>query len=196
MSYLNHENLLSTQEKGFTLIELLVVISIIGLLSSIVLTSLNSARAKARDAKRIMDIHQIMKAFSLTLDSNNEDFPSTGGKGVCLGTTGTCWGGRLNSDSTINTLLQQVLSSVSSDPSHTSGVGDKYVYAGPAASVAYHCSGASYLKGPFLLWEPDKLNPHSDTSCGNFGFYACCSGALGGCQLPGGINYFCAYKLQ
>lgn len=55
---------------GFTLIELLVVISIIGLLSSIVLTSVNSARAKARDARRITDLNQIRTALEFYFDAN------------------------------------------------------------------------------------------------------------------------------
>jgi general secretion pathway protein G len=52
-------------KKGFTLIELLVVISIIGLLSSIVLTSLNTARSKSRDTKRIEDLSQLRNALEL-----------------------------------------------------------------------------------------------------------------------------------
>ena len=55
-------------EKGFTLIELLVVISIIGLLSSIVLASLTTARYKARDAKRIADMRQMMTAIEFYYD--------------------------------------------------------------------------------------------------------------------------------
>jgi len=51
--------------RGFTLIELLVVISIIGLLSSIILASLSTARAKARDARRKTDVHQIVNALYL-----------------------------------------------------------------------------------------------------------------------------------
>ncbi len=55
---------------GFTLIELLVVVAIISLLSSIVLASLNSARAKARDATRMSDIKQIQNAVELYILSN------------------------------------------------------------------------------------------------------------------------------
>jgi prepilin-type N-terminal cleavage/methylation domain-containing protein len=58
-------------QKGFTLIELLVVIAIIGILSSVVLVSLQSSRAKARDAKRIADIGAIQQALALYYDSNN-----------------------------------------------------------------------------------------------------------------------------
>lgn len=55
--------------KGFTLIELLVVIAIIGLLSSVVLASLNTARMKSRDAKRLSDMHQMQIALELYYNS-------------------------------------------------------------------------------------------------------------------------------
>jgi len=59
------------KHKGFTLIELLVVIAIIGILSSVVLASLNTAREKSRDAKRVSDIKQIQLALELYFDSNS-----------------------------------------------------------------------------------------------------------------------------
>jgi general secretion pathway protein G len=64
-------------QKGFTLIELLVVISIIALLASIVLASLNSARVKSRDVRRISNIKQLQLALELYFDANGS-YPAGG----------------------------------------------------------------------------------------------------------------------
>ncbi len=50
------------KQSGFTLIELLVAISIIGMSSTIAFMSLNDARVKARDARRKIDMEQIVLA--------------------------------------------------------------------------------------------------------------------------------------
>ena len=60
---------------GFTLIELLVVIAIIGLLSSIVLASLNSARNKATVIRAASDLKQITNALVLYQSDNNGNYP-------------------------------------------------------------------------------------------------------------------------
>ncbi len=61
---------MKNHSRGFTLIELLVVIAIIGLLSSVVLASLNTARSKARDARRASDMNQIKIALELYRSTN------------------------------------------------------------------------------------------------------------------------------
>ena len=83
-----------TNESGFTLIELLVVISIIGLLSTMAVISLNSARSKARDAKRVSDI----KGLSTMLEMERANQGDTVGVGTCVladALTYTCTGGEL-----------------------------------------------------------------------------------------------------
>lgn len=61
-------------KRGFTLIELLVVIAIIGILASIVLVSLNGARGKGRDAKRIAEMQQMWRAIELLGNDNSTAF--------------------------------------------------------------------------------------------------------------------------
>ena len=75
MKSIFHRNSVRLNRRGFTLIELLVVIAIIGILASIVLASLDSARKKGRDARRISDVKQIQLALELFYDSNGM-FPS------------------------------------------------------------------------------------------------------------------------
>ena len=65
------------QEKGFTLIELLVVIAIIGILSSIVLASLNSAREKGQNASALASLSSIRAEAELLYND------TTGYAGVC-----------------------------------------------------------------------------------------------------------------
>jgi len=73
-------NIFSTSKKGFTLIELLVVIAIIGLLSSVVLASLNSARIKARDASIRSSVIQIRNVVENVRDDHGSyaDIQSSG----------------------------------------------------------------------------------------------------------------------
>ena len=59
------------KQKGFTLIELLVVIAVIGLLASIVMVALNSAREKASIASIVSNLKQVEKAFVLLADDEN-----------------------------------------------------------------------------------------------------------------------------
>jgi len=74
------------KQKGFTLIELLVVVAITGLLATIVLVSLNTAREKARDTKRKSDIHQLQTVLQLYYDDNNA-YPS---EAWCDSSVGSC----------------------------------------------------------------------------------------------------------
>ena len=61
---------LKNKKLGFTLIELLVVVAIIGVLASVVMVSLNSAREKGRDARRLSDLKQIQTALEMYYDDH------------------------------------------------------------------------------------------------------------------------------
>ncbi len=75
--------------KGFTLIELLVVIAIIGLLSSVVLTSLNSTRIKGRDSTRVSTLKQYQVALEL-YRSDNGSYPVISTGACIVGASSNC----------------------------------------------------------------------------------------------------------
>ena len=56
--------------RGFTLIELLVVIAIVGILSSVLMSSLNTARAKGSDAKTKSQLSSLRSAAEIYQISN------------------------------------------------------------------------------------------------------------------------------
>ncbi len=70
------------KRQGFTLIELLVVIAIIGLLSTLAVVALGSAKVKARDSKRLSDLKQLQTALELYYTDQN-NYPT--GTAVTLG---------------------------------------------------------------------------------------------------------------
>src|SRR3989344_3551186 len=70
--------------RGFTLIELLVVIAIIGILSTVVLTSLGSARTKARIAAAQATMSSVVPVLVTCLDANTADITAPAASGdVC-----------------------------------------------------------------------------------------------------------------
>lgn len=104
-------------EKGFTLIELLVVIAIIGILSSVVLASLNNARRKSRDARRLADLQQIKLASELYFDQNRA-YPTTA-QGLSV-------------------LTPTFIASVPADPLNST-----YVYTATGTTPTTYCLGAT-----------------------------------------------------
>jgi type II secretion system protein G len=142
--------------RAFTLVELLVVISIIGLLSSIAVVSLNASRIKARNIKRKTDMVQITKALELYYTDNNI-YPSTSDAywGTCAG------GGNKAADAWIPGLVSGgYMSKLPSDP--TSGTMSSYAPL-PCnngwACYAYISDGTSYKI--MALCTPEGANAFS-----------------------------------
>lgn len=98
---------MKSSSKGFTLIELLVVIAIIGILASVVLASLNTARGKSANAAIKSNLINIRTQAALYFETNGGSY---GTASTCLvnanGTTvGSCTG-NVTGDPVVRSLLQ------------------------------------------------------------------------------------------
>ncbi|KKR03443.1 MAG: hypothetical protein UT31_C0021G0011 [Parcubacteria group bacterium GW2011_GWF2_39_13b] len=146
------------KQKGFTLIELLVVISIIGLLASIVLVSLNSARSKSRNSKRNANIQQLKTAFNMAADANNGIFVTTS-TWACVSIS--CSGGFVTyvANPTVDAFFTPYISAKPEDPADSRRSSSGYLYynswAGGTGTDGF------FAAGPYLYWmlEPATIAP-------------------------------------
>lgn len=133
----------NSTKKGFTLIELLVVIAIIGILSSVVIVSLNNARTKARDAARKSNLQAMATAFALyaTEQVSSEVFPTEVGTATTGWTVDAGAGYGIPDITAGNPALNTYLRAVPTD-----GTGNTYTYANAGTNGTY-CLGAQLETG-------------------------------------------------
>ena len=119
--------------RGFTLIELLVVIAIIGILSSVVLASLNTARSKGSDAAIKSNLAGMRPQAEIYYDANG----SYGTQATSTPVAGSVCTGGVFSDPTIQNQLKAAAAANSSATQVTCGASAGYW----AASVPLKTSG-------------------------------------------------------
>ena len=152
--------------KGFTLIELLVVIAIIGILSSVVLASLNTARSKGNDAGVKANLNSVGTQAALYLSDNNNaygTFDNGSGAAAACPTSGS---GSVFHDGTIMKAIAAALTDSSGGSAMCLSTNSTYAVAvsrpvGAASTTsAYWCTDSSGSRCGV------NLNTLSGGSCG------------------------------
>ena len=167
MSFTSRNN-----QAGFTLIELLISITIISVLSSIVLSTVNIARIKARDTVRRSDAHTLDIAIYSYLFDNDVYPPSSTEYGLDIAN---------NDDSTpdfINSLVSfGYLSTGIRPPRGTTDISSQYWYIntencnfitcrGYISVKQFACGLMPEAKAMLLIWYEGENPPNTGHSYG------------------------------
>lgn len=148
----------SNRLRGFTLIELLVVISIISLLSSVVISSLNDARKKVSTSTTLSNANEYRNAIEL-YRADNGSYPNPGDTTYhCLGdyTTNNCGNetvgvpgsGTFNESTTLQNALRNYIAFPKNDPIPYAIVSGTWYLNGPV----YKCNNVACTTAQMQWW--------------------------------------------
>ena len=131
-------------QKGFTLIELLVVIAIIGILSAVVLASLNTARNKGSDAAVQANMKTVLTQSTIFYDNNANKYNTDGVTAVAANNTACPTSGNtmFAANTTIkNAIAQAALAGGGTVTCYMDSTGQNFVVWAPLKNVAntYWC---------------------------------------------------------
>ncbi len=152
------------KEQGFTLIELLVVVMVIGALSGVVVSLINSGgfRDKAKDAQRLADLKQIQTSLELYF-ADYRKYPDSG------------WIRLTGSDTLASALVPNYINKLPIDPDGSSSdstpcnnpTGNRYNYTAVNAGAGYVLTA--------MMDIPDSNDGHECNQVNNWGDYNLCS---------------------